>query len=376
MALPGSPSPILKDRVYDVHTRTSGTLKTRLHPLTTADGIGISVSHLPREGARDACLLIHGLTTSSDMFVMPEHYNLAGYLHDHGYDVWLADFRMSNHYAYNTEQAFTFDDIGTSDWPTIVEFIRGHVGPQVRLHVICHCLGSVTFHHALYGKSVGGIHSVISNSVSLNPRVHPWAAAKLLCAPFLVDSVLRLKHVDPRWGQPGVEAPLVGKLLAKLVNLTHLECNNPACNLVSFLWGSGFPAVFTHEKMAPETHDRLTELFGPIAMPYFRNVRHGVLNHNTFGRYSRKPEHQKLPERYIDNVGEVVVPTLLLSGARNHIFPGSNRLTADLVARKGIEGYEYRELEGYGHQDVFMGKDCDRDVFPLLHQFMQRAGTA
>ena len=199
---------------------------------------------------------------------------------------------------------------------------------------------------------------------------------KLLCAPFLVDSVLRLRHVDPRWGQPGVRAPWIGRLLAKFVDLTHLECNNPACNLASFLWGSGCPAMFNHENMAPETHDRLTELFGPIAMPYFRNVRHGVMNHNTFGRFSRKPEHKNLPSRYIDNVGEVVVPSLLVSGENNNIFPGSNRLTADLIKSKGIRGYEYHELAGYGHQDVFMGKDCDRQVFPLLNQFIQRVGSA
>lgn len=376
MALSGSPPPLLQDRIFRVTTRRSGTLATTLHPLTTPDGVRISVSRLPNPGARDVCLLIHGLTTSSDMYVMPEHYGLAAFLHDQGYDVWLADFRMSNHYAYNTDATFTFDEIGAYDWPTIIDFIRRTVGSDARLHVICHCLGSVTFHHALYGKSVSGITSVVSNSVSLNPRVHPFAMMKLVAAPFLVDSVLRMRVVDPRWGQPGVKAPLVGRALAKLVNLVHLECNDPACNLVSFLWGSGFPAVFTHEKMAPETHDRLTELFGPVAMSYFRNVRHGVFNGNCFGRYSTKPEFAKLPDRYIDRVGEVVVPTLLLSGDKNHIFPGANALTAALIARKGLSGYEYRELPGYGHQDVLMGKDCDREVFPLIHQFIRAQALA
>lgn len=375
MTSSASASPVIKDRIYTVQTRTSGALQTTLHPLTTPDGLQISVSRLAKPGAKDTCLLIHGLTTSSDMFVMPEHYNLAAYLHDQGYDVFLADFRMSAHYAFNTQGNYTFDEVGTSDWPTIVEFIRRSIG-DARLHVICHCLGSVTFHHALYGKSVSGITSVVSNSVSLNPCVHPWAAAKLVCAPFLVDSVLRLRLVDPRWGDPDVPAPFIGRLLAKAVNLIHVECNNPACNLVSFLWGDGFPAVFTHEKMAAETHDRLTELFGPIAMPYFRNVRHALFNDNTFGRYSRKPEHQHLPTRYIDNVGEVVVPTLLLSGERNHIFPGSNKLTAQRIAQKGIGGYEYHEIPDYGHQDVFMGKDCDTEVFPLIRQFLQRAAKA
>lgn len=375
MAVASSSAALLTDRSYTVQTRTSGVRHTTLHALTTPDGVAISVSRLAKADAKEAVLLIHGLTTSSDMFVMPEHYNLAAYLHDQGYDVYLADFRMSAHYAYNVKGNFTFDEIGVNDWPTVVDFIR-RSNPGARLHVICHCLGSVTFHHALYGKSVSGITSVVSNSVSLNPCVHPWAAAKLVCAPFLVDSVLRLGHVDPRWGLPNAQAPFLGRMLAKLVNLVHLECNDPACNLVSFVWGSGFPAVFTHEKMAVETHDRLTELFGPVAMPYFRNVRHGVFHSNTFGRFSKKPEHKHLPDRYIDNVGEVVVPTLLLSGERNHIFPGSNKLTAELIAQKGIAGYQYKELPGYGHQDVFMGKDCDRETFPLIRQFLAQASAA
>src|SRR4030095_3960429 len=115
----------------------------------------------------DAVLLIHGLTTSSDMFVMPEHYNLAAYLHDQGFDVWVADYRLSNPSAYNTKASFTFEDVAYNDWPTIVGFIRETIGARRRLHVIAHCLGSVTFHYALYGKTITGITSVISNSVSM-----------------------------------------------------------------------------------------------------------------------------------------------------------------------------------------------------------------
>jgi cholesterol oxidase len=318
-------------------------------------------------------LLIHGLTTSSDMFVMPEHYGLAAYLHDHGYDVWLADFRMSNHFSYNVEGAFTFEDIAVNDWPVIVDHVRAHVGAGARLHVIAHCLGSATFHQALYGKTVTGVASVIANSLSLNPRVHPWAAFKLLCAPFLVERVLRLPCVDPRWSErANIRTPWLGRLIARLVGLVHLECNSDACNLVSFTWGSGFPAIFQHDKMSRITHDRLTELFGPIAMPYFRVVRRGVFAGNHFVRCSRRPEHAALPARYSDNLGEVRVPTLLLSGDNNHIFPGANRLTADLAAARGVPGYHYRELAGYGHQDVFMGKDCARETFPVMLDFLNR----
>ena len=46
--------------------------------------------------ARDSVMIVHGLTTSTDMFIMPEHYNLVSYLLDNGYtDVWCLDMRMS-----------------------------------------------------------------------------------------------------------------------------------------------------------------------------------------------------------------------------------------------------------------------------------------
>ncbi len=355
-----------------VRTRKSGVVTSTLHPLTTADGLAISVSRLAHPQATDVCLLIHGLTTSSDMFVMPEHYGLAAYLHDQGFEVWLADFRMSNHFGHNITGSFTFEDIAAYDWPAIVGFIRSAIGNR-RLHVVAHCLGSATFHHALYGKSVDGITSVVSNSISLHARVHPWSFAKLVVAPFLVDKVLRLPYLDPGWAErENKSKPWLGRAIARAVGLVHLECNEDACNMVSFIWGTGAPAIFQHDQMSPITHGRVGELFGPIAMPYFRNVRSAVWHNNTFGRYSDKPEHQRFPARYIDNVGDVRVPTLLLSGDKNNIFPGSNKLTAERIAAKGIDGYEYREIANYGHQDLFMGKDCDRDTFPVMVDFLHR----
>jgi pimeloyl-ACP methyl ester carboxylesterase len=373
----------MRDRIYTVHTQRSGPVMTVLHPLTTPDGVRVSVSHLPARGggAPDAVLLIHGLTTSSDMFVMPEHVSIASYLHDHGFDVWLADFRMSNHYAYNTQRTSTseFEDIGSYDWPTIIGFIREQIGARRRLHVIAHCLGSVTFHYALYGKTIQGIDSVISNSVSLHARVHPWAAVKLLLAPFTVDHILRLPYLDPSWADKaadGSRQPWLGKLIARLVGLWHLECNVDACNLVSFTWGSGTPALFQHENMAAATHDRLPELFGPIAMPYFRVVQRAYWGGQDFGLQSKNPEHvATYPRRLCDRVGEVKVPTLFLSGEHNHIFPGSNRHTAAAIRDRGVDGYEYVEIPGYGHQDLFMGKHCDRETFPLMLQFLQRMGA-
>ena len=47
--------------------------------------LALSAFRFLREPSDDVVLLIHGLTTSTDMFVMPEHYNIVDYLLDHGY---------------------------------------------------------------------------------------------------------------------------------------------------------------------------------------------------------------------------------------------------------------------------------------------------
>ncbi len=79
---------------------------------------------------------------------MPEHYNLVSYLLDNGYtDVWCLDMRMSNRHSYNLfPHRYTFDDIALYDYPPAIDIIREHVGADRRLHVIAHCLGSVTLH--------------------------------------------------------------------------------------------------------------------------------------------------------------------------------------------------------------------------------------
>jgi cholesterol oxidase len=364
----------MRDRVYTIQT-AAGPRETELCSLQTADKVQISVSRLRHPNARAAVLLGHGLTTSSDMFVMPEHRNLAAFLHDEGYEVWAADFRMSNHYPYNAERAYTFDDAALYDWPALVKLVRSKMSGR-KLHVIAHCLGSATFHASLYGlqlrdpgSTTDWVDSVISNSISLHPRVHWWSFIKLVVAPFAVERLLRLPYLDPGWADhTSINRSWRGRLLARLAERAHLECNSHACNILSFLWGTGFPALYQHDNMLPHTHDRLADLFGPVGMTYFRNVRKGALWWNR--ALVRCGKDDRLPKRYFDNVHDVKVPTLLVQGVHNHIFPGANRVTFERARAVGATQFRYHEFDAYGHQDVFMGGACDRDTFPTFAKFL------
>jgi pimeloyl-ACP methyl ester carboxylesterase len=73
-----------------------------VHAFPTEDGLGLSLTRFRRAPCEDVVLLVHGLTSSSDLFIMPEHRNLVSHLLDNGFtDVWALDFRMSNRFPYD-----------------------------------------------------------------------------------------------------------------------------------------------------------------------------------------------------------------------------------------------------------------------------------
>lgn len=347
------------------------------HYLSTEDKLGLSLLRFTRgEPAGDAVLIIHGLTTSTDMFVMPEHYNLVSYLLDHGFtDVWCLDYRMSNRYSYNlAPHRYTMDDIALFDFPPAVELIRREIGSR-GLHVICHCLGAVSFTMSLAAGAVTGIASVIANSVALTPRVRAWSRVKLGSAPFMVETVLGFPYLNPRWSEDPM--PSRGKLFSRVVSMFHRECDVPACHMLSLMWGTGWPALYRHENLADVTHRRGGDLYGAVSMHYYRHVMKMVRAGNRAVKFDpSNPAHGALPDDYLAAASAITTPILFMTGERNQIFTTSNVICHRRLREMGCTQHELRVFPGYGHQDVFMGKDVAVDIFPSLLDFLDRHRTA
>lgn len=174
-----------------------------------------------RGSATEAVQIIHGLITSSDMFIMPEHYNLVSYLLNHGYrDEWCLDFRMSNRHSYNLfKHRFTMDDVALYDYQPTLEVIRRHIG-DLPIHVISHCLGANSFSMAVFAKVVDGVSSVIANSVGLTPACRCGYGPSWL-AP--VEYGIGLPYLNPLWdADPGWTR---GKICARAVDKLDHECH-------------------------------------------------------------------------------------------------------------------------------------------------------
>ncbi|MEV0275862.1 hypothetical protein AB0I22_05675 [Streptomyces sp. NPDC050610] len=351
-----------------------------VYPFAAGDGLGLTLTRFrrgPPQGPgsparpRDAVLLIHGLTTSSDMFIMPEHANLAGFLLDQGFpDVWALDHRMSNRFPYDLAcHRFTLDDVALHDFPAALAELRAHVGPECRIHVIAHCLGAVAFAMSLAAGAVTGIASAVVNSSALVLRLPVWSRCKLRVVPGLTEYVLGLPYLNPAWPQ---DAPFTrGRMIARGVSLFHRECDVPACHMVSAMWGAGRPALFGHERMSPVTHERIADLFGATGVHYYRHIRAIVRAGRVVKYRPGDPAYRDLPDDYLEAASGLTTPLLLTSGDRNHVMSDSNVACQRELALRAPGVSRLRLFPGYGHQDVFMGKDSARDVFPQLVEFLR-----
>lgn len=343
------------------------------HPFSTADGLGLGLQRFHRDDCDDVILLVHGLTTSSDMFIMPEHYNLVSYLLDHGLtDVWCLDFRMSNRYSYNLyPNNYSLDDCALYDHPAAIRTIRQAIGERRRIHVIAHCLGSLSFVMALAAGTVKGISSCISNSIALTPYIPLWSRFKITVLPFLLERIFDISYVSPGWAnEPRLTR---GKLLAKLVSLFHRECDVPACHMLSHMWGTGWPALFQHENMLDVTHRRLGDLFGATGLNYHRHVALMVgSDHQAVKLKCGQPQYASLPDNYLEEALAIETPILFMNGNLNKVFSDSNIHCYEKLKARGATHHQLFVVNNYGHQDPFMGKAVDTEVFPALLNFIYR----
>ncbi|MGW4640255.1 alpha/beta hydrolase family protein [Sphaerisporangium sp. NPDC004334] len=344
-----------------------------VHPFSTEDELGLTLTRFFAEESDDVVLLVHGLTSSSDMFIMPEHRNLVSFLLDSGFgDVWTLDFRMSGRFPYNMEtRRQTLDDIALHDHPAALRELRRHVGAR-RIHVIAHCLGSVSFQMSLFGGALDGVTSMVANSVGLTPRVHPRARVKLAFGPALLEYGLGLCYIDPRFHDA---PPLTRRwLMARAVSLFHPECREPACHMQSFMWGYGRPAMYRHGNLAPQTHvhQRLADLNGAADVNYYRHINKMVRAGRAVKCDPGNPAHGALPDDYLAGAHRVETPVLFLTGEHNDVFTDSNIVCHDILSRRAPGRHELHVLPGYGHIDPLIGKNAHVDVFPHILDFLKR----
>jgi len=143
--------------------------------------------------------------------------------------------------------------------------------------------------------------------------------------------------------------------------------------MLSLMWGSGRPALYEHINLEEVTHRRGDDLYGPTSVNYFRHVRKMVGADNTAVKYvPDDPKYDRLPDNYFEFAQDIETPVLFMTGEENHVFTDSNIVCYERLEDIVPGRHELHVFPGYGHQDVFMGKNNHKDIFPRLIEFLQK----
>lgn len=317
-----------------------------------------------------AILLLHGMTASSDLFVLPECVNLVETLHANGWhDVWSLDWRASMRLPYlEQDRGHQVDDVALYDLPSALAQMRGQIG-DTPIAVFCHCVGSLALALGLASGTVHGLAAVASNSVFLTPSIPIGPRLAALAAPSLVRRLLGGSSYLPtdlrRVGMFRREA-----LMFAVAGLGKTRCSDPSCHLVNFAWGAHPQTLFEHHQLCPETHDRLPTLLGSVPLSYFSGFAKMVAHQNVLRVRDQGPSGQLSDDALSDFDSEV--PLLLLTGTENQCWYDSQSIThTELLRRRPGMDVELIEVPGYGHLDTIIGKNAALDVFPRMLTWLE-----
>jgi hypothetical protein len=336
----------------------------RVVPFSAGDGFALNLINVRRHEppTRGPVLLVHGAGVRANLFRAPTEINVVDALLAAGYDVWLENWRASIDLPPNL---WTLDQAALYDHPKAVAKVVEETGAKT-IKAIIHCQGSTSFAMSAVAGLVPQVDTIVTNAVSLHPVVPRWSGIKLKAAVPIVR--LLTPYLDCQWG---LRAPHVaGWLIAFLVRMTHRECGNPVCKMVSFTYGSGFPALWRHEHLDEATHEWLRREFAHVPLTFFRQMARCVKH----GRLVAVDGLPGLPADFVAQPPQTSARFAFFAGARSGCFlPESQVRSHEFLASIRKDYHTLHVLPEYSHLDVFIGKNAARDVFPLMLSELERA---
>lgn len=329
----------------------------RIVPFEAGDGRRLNLIQVRGASAptRGPVLLVHGAGVRANIFRPPLATTFVDALLADGYDVWLENWRASIDFD---PIEWTLDQAALYDHPAAVRTVVAETG-AAHIKAVVHCQGSTSFTMSALAGLVPQVDTVVSNAVSLHPRVSWVARQKGRFALPLVGALT--PYLDPRWGEHA--EGFVPRALQALVKLTHHECDNGVCRFSSFTYGSGPAVLWRHENLDDATHDWIRGEFAAVPISFFEQMTHCL----AAGHLLRQEHLPELPEDFTAQPPRTDARFAFIAGELNDCFRWqSQQASFDWFERQRPNYHSLHVLGGYGHLDVFIGRHAARDTFPVL----------
>lgn len=350
------------------------------YKVQTADGFQLSVFRIPDfSQTKPPIFMLHGVQSTSGIFVGLGKRSIAFQLHDAGYDVWLGNYRgteySEGHASLNvTEKDFwdhSVDDIALYDVPAMLQTVRHYSGSP---------------HKIIY---IG--HSLASTAAMMFASERPRVAKSMVSLFILVGPAYKMTHMTSPYR---LLFPLLYPALdlSKSLNLVQLfsrgysrRLTRPTClaSPVLMLGCSALLNMFTgpFTDIAPETIPVYFNQFpGGTSLKTMTFLREST--RGNFRKYDYGPGKNNhvygstAPPEY--DIKKIEVPTFIIyarndwTTTKQDAFYLYKQLPESI--RAGIYGVEKMN---FNHNDYFFGKNADKlvtkPILKIIENFLKRS---
>jgi len=324
----------------------------------TSDGTEVRLTRY-RMGDKGPLVLAPGYGNAARAFAVdtvPKSF--VAYLGEHGYDVWLLDYRASPDLPSSWSQ-FTVDDIATRDWPAAIEEVRRATGAD-SVQAMGHCVGGLSLFMAI-GAGMPGLRSATFSALAGHPV--PTLGNKLRAGLRMATLFKALgidglnTDYDPRaLPDKAVEA------LMRALPFRHVY-DSPTARRIYFVYGD----VYRYENIDEPTMERAVPAF-------FGNGNITFFEHISLMIRAGEARAADGASDYLAELGRFALPIAFITGEHNRMFvPHGLQRSYDLLRAANDPGlYRHHVIRDYAHLDLWLGRQAERDTFPTALAELER----
>jgi pimeloyl-ACP methyl ester carboxylesterase len=323
---------------------------TETHSVPTSDGTEIRLTR-HQYGSKGPIVMAPGYGNAASAFAIDTvPKNWVQYLGEHGYDVWLLDYRASPELPGSFTQ-FTVDDIATRDWPAAVQTVREQTGHD-SVQVFGHCVGGLSLFMAM-GGGMEGVRSATFSSLAGHPIPTPGNKARAWVRMATLLKTLGVQRLDVEYDPKRWDGKLIETVM-KVVPFRHVY-DNPIARRIYFVYGD----VYDYENInQPTMEQAVPGFFGGGNMTFFEHISLMIRAGEARDAVGKNA--------YWANLENFKVPINFITGEHNKMFvpKGLQRSYDTLRKAHGTSLYSHSVIKDYAHLDLWLGENAERDVWP------------
>lgn len=354
----------------------NNTPPTKSYAIYADDGVCTRLhmwepTHYPNNDPKNIknLFMVPGASVDHHIFALPTiRYNAVNYFRRAGYRVFITVHRIGQ--LMVAENSWTTYD-ARLDIKACMQYIREHFSKE-KIYTIAHCMGSVALSTGMLDGTIptDWFLGVTCSQVFMNPI---WATMNMIKAttgPY--DKIY--KALAGNWFSCSTsrDDSYVQQALNQLLRLYPQPrkeiCNNAACHRTSLVFGR----CWNHSNLNEATHRQIDRFFGGVNM----KLLHLLMKQGSEGHVmTNEPLCSRLttPENIQRLKG---IPFLLFVGRDQAVLsPEATERTYEILCDTfgtNDTSYRRRVVPGYGHLDVWMGRNAWKDVYPFVREEVDR----